>query len=145
MNKWLFAAMAALLFAAGAYAQVMMALPNWTNSTRFGNSPGNMGFNTTNNLPEWLDNNATWHSAARTDSPTFTGTTTNNALTITTTSQQSTGYSVAGTPLPTCNAGAKGTFAWVSDATTPTYLATYAGSGAVVAPVFCNGTSWVTY
>ena len=54
-------------------------------------------------------------------------------------------YSVAGTPLPTCNAGAKGIQLVVSDATLPTFLGTYSGSGAVVSPVMCNGTNWVTY
>jgi len=54
-------------------------------------------------------------------------------------------YSAAGTALPSCAAGTKGGMAIVSDATTPTYLATYASGGAVVAPVMCNGTNWVTY
>lgn len=59
--------------------------------------------------------------------------------------QQTTGYSAAGTALPTCNTAAKGSFAWVSDATSPTFLATYTSGGAVIAPVFCNGTNWVTH
>ena len=54
-------------------------------------------------------------------------------------------YSAAGTALPTCNTAAKGQETVVSDATTPTYLSTYASGGAVVAPVMCNGTNWVTY
>ena len=54
-------------------------------------------------------------------------------------------YSAAGTPLPTCNAGSNGTKSVVSDATTPTYLGAYASGGAVVAPVVCNGSGWVTY
>jgi hypothetical protein len=54
-------------------------------------------------------------------------------------------YSVAGTVLPTCNSGLKGMELVVSDATSPTYLGTYAGSGAVTTPVLCNGTNWVTY
>ena len=53
-------------------------------------------------------------------------------------------YSAAGTALPTCNSGNKGTTAVVIDATTPTYLGAYASGGAVIAPVFCNGTAWVT-
>lgn len=53
-------------------------------------------------------------------------------------------YSAAGTPLPTCNAGAEGTHAAVSDATAPTYLAAYVSGGAVHAPVYCDGTSWKT-
>ena len=54
-------------------------------------------------------------------------------------------YSVAGTALPTCNAGSLGLHATVSDATSPTYLGTYTGSGAVTADVLCNGTNWVTH
>lgn len=55
--------------------------------------------------------------------------------------QPSTDYTVAG--LPTCNAGAKGSRAHVTDASAPTFLGTLTGGGAVVAPVFCNGTAWV--
>jgi hypothetical protein len=54
-------------------------------------------------------------------------------------------YSAAGTPLPTCNTAARGSHYSVSDATSPTYLGTYASGGAVLTPVFCNGTNWVTY
>lgn len=53
-------------------------------------------------------------------------------------------YSAAGTPLPTCNATLSGSRASVTDATSPTYLGTYTSGGAVHAPVFCNGTAWVT-
>jgi hypothetical protein len=54
-------------------------------------------------------------------------------------------YSAAGTPLPTCAAGNKGAIASVSDATAPTYNATYTSGGAVTVPVVCNGTNWVTH
>lgn len=54
-------------------------------------------------------------------------------------------YSVAGTALPSCTSALKGTQAMVSDATSPTFLGTYAGSGGVSSPVVCNGTNWVTY
>jgi len=54
-------------------------------------------------------------------------------------------YSAAGTALPSCTSGLKGARTVVSDATGPTYLANYASGGAVVAPVMCNGTNWVTY
>jgi len=54
-------------------------------------------------------------------------------------------YSVAGTPLPTCNVGATGAEAIVSDATGPSFLGIYAGGGAVFTPVICNGTDWVAY
>lgn len=53
-------------------------------------------------------------------------------------------YSAAGTALPTCNSGAKGTHATVTDATAPTWGSTYTSGGAVVSNVLCNGTSWVT-
>jgi hypothetical protein len=53
-------------------------------------------------------------------------------------------YSAAGTALPACNAGTKGAHATVSDATSPTYLGSYVSGGSLTAPVFCNGTSWLT-
>lgn len=62
-----------------------------------------------------------------------------------TTLKQNLLYSGAGTVLPTCNSGANGTKAVVSDATTPTYLGTYTSGGAVESPVLCNGADWVTY
>jgi hypothetical protein len=52
-------------------------------------------------------------------------------------------YTVA--TLPTCNGGAEGTFAAVSDASAPTYNATVAGGGAVHIPVYCNGTNWTAH
>lgn len=46
--------------------------------------------------------------------------------------------------LPTCNATLKGSKGfYVTDASAPTFLAAVSGGGAVVAPVFCNGTAWV--
>lgn len=59
--------------------------------------------------------------------------------------QKSVIYSAAGTALPTCNTAAKGIEAVVSDATGPTFLATYTSGGAVFSPVVCNGSNWVTY
>ena len=53
-------------------------------------------------------------------------------------------YSVAGTPLPAASSALKGARAVVSDATLPTLLGVYVGGGAVVCPVICNGTAWVT-
>lgn len=58
--------------------------------------------------------------------------------------QGTTIYSAAGTPLPTCNGGAEGSRAAVSDATLPTFLAAYTSGGAVHASVYCDGTSWKT-
>lgn len=50
------------------------------------------------------------------------------------------GYTVS--TLPT---GTQGDIAFVTDALTPTFLVTAVGGGAVVSPVFYNGSSWVTY
>lgn len=47
------------------------------------------------------------------------------------------GYTVATLP-----AGVTGARAYVTDATTPTYNAALVGGGAVVVPVFYNGTAW---
>ena len=51
-----------------------------------------------------------------------------------------TGYTVAGLP-----AGTEGDTAYVTDATTPTYLGTLTGGGAIKCPVFHNGTAWVSH
>jgi hypothetical protein len=53
------------------------------------------------------------------------------------------GSTVAG--LPTCNAGLKGGMRYVTDATAPLYNAALTGGGAVVVPVFCNGTAWTSH
>ena len=61
-------------------------------------------------------------------------------------------FAAAGPALPACNTtavpgypnGTKGFQAVVSDATAPTYNATYTSGGAIVAHVVCNGTNWVT-
>lgn len=50
------------------------------------------------------------------------------------------GYTVATLP-----AGTVGMTAYVTDATTPTYLGVITGGGAVVCPVFYNGTAWVSH
>ena len=50
------------------------------------------------------------------------------------------GYTVA--TLPT---GVLGMVAFVTDATSPTYLGTLTGGGAVKCPVFYNGAAWVSY
>ena len=49
-------------------------------------------------------------------------------------------YTVATLPA----AGTQGRRAWVTDATTPTFGGALVGGGAVVIPVFDNGTSWVS-
>jgi len=48
-------------------------------------------------------------------------------------------YAVATLPA----AGTQGRRAWVTDATAPTFLGALTGGGAVVCPVFDNGTAWV--
>lgn len=54
---------------------------------------------------------------------------------------QTGGYVVTG--LPTCNTANRGSRAYVTDASAPTFNATLAGGGAVITPAFCNGTNWV--
>ena len=53
---------------------------------------------------------------------------------------QQTAYTVATLPI-----GAQGMFAYVTDALAPTYMTTVVGGGAVVTPVFYNGTNWVAH
>jgi hypothetical protein len=50
------------------------------------------------------------------------------------------GYTVATLP-----AGTQGDTAYCTDLTTPTYMAVAVGGGAVVGPVFFDGTNWVSY
>lgn len=50
------------------------------------------------------------------------------------------GYTVATLP-----AGSQGMIAYVTDALAPTFLAIIVGGGAVVSPVFYNGTNWVGF
>lgn len=48
--------------------------------------------------------------------------------------------------LPSCAAGTKGQFGWITDgAAVPVYSANAAGSGSVVQLVFCNGTNWTNH
>jgi hypothetical protein len=58
-------------------------------------------------------------------------------------------YSAAGTALPSCASGLKGTQAVVSDATSPTYMGAYTSGGGITAAVICsyNGStySWLTH
>jgi hypothetical protein len=60
--------------------------------------------------------------------------------TITAKSFRLKGYTVATLP-----AGTQGDTAYVTDAVAPTYLGPLVGGGAVVTPVFYNGTAWVAY
>lgn len=46
--------------------------------------------------------------------------------------------------LPACGVGIEGARMYVTNgATSPTFLGTVSATGAVIAPVFCNGTAWV--
>lgn len=54
-----------------------------------------------------------------------------------------TGVGVAYTVATLPAAGTQGRRAWVTDALAPTFLAAPVGGGAVVCPVFDNGTAWV--
>jgi hypothetical protein len=47
--------------------------------------------------------------------------------------------------IATCNSNLKGSRIAVSDATAPTYGATYVGGGSVTVPVVCDGTNWTTH
>jgi hypothetical protein len=52
-------------------------------------------------------------------------------------------YTIAN--LPTCNAANAGLQAYVTNATSPTYNAALTAGGAVVVPVFCNGSAWTSH
>lgn len=47
--------------------------------------------------------------------------------------------------LPTCNAGAEGSIAYVTDASAPSYNATLSGGGAVKTLAMCNGANWTAH
>jgi hypothetical protein len=70
----------------------------------------------------------------------------------TVTSVNASGKVITGLPLnlpsytvATLPAGVMGDIAYVTDALAPSFLATVVGGGAVVTPVFYNGTNWVGY
>jgi hypothetical protein len=54
-------------------------------------------------------------------------------------------YTVAGLAAVPCVAGRTGNMAYVTDATAPTYNGALTGGGAVIVPVFCNGTAWSSH
>lgn len=49
------------------------------------------------------------------------------------------------TNLPSCTAALDGAWYEATDATAPTYNGSLTGSGSVVVPVYCNGTSWTSH
>jgi predicted aconitase with swiveling domain len=54
-------------------------------------------------------------------------------------------YTVATLPATAAAGMVQGAHAIVTDATAPTYLGALTGGGAVVCPVFYNGTAWVSH
>jgi hypothetical protein len=95
---------------------------------------------------EWTD--AT--TATRTSRATITGV--NSASTIDLLTLNASGRSEFNTTVKfkaytvgTLPTGTIGDMAYVTDASAPTYLATVSGGGAVVCPVFYNGTNWVAH
>jgi hypothetical protein len=54
-------------------------------------------------------------------------------------------YTVATLPSTAAAGMTTGATAYVTDATAPTYLGTLTGGGAVVCPVFYNGSAWVSH
>ena len=73
------------------------------------------------------------------ESPTFTGIVTAPTI-VSTAIVRLKGYTVATLPV-----GTQGDTAFVTDATTPTYLGALVGGGAVVTPIFFDGVAWVSY
>ena len=82
---------------------------------------------------------ATRKTFAFLESPTFTGTLTAPTI-VSSTVVRLKNYTVATLP-----AGTQGDTAFVTDALAPTFLAAVVGGGAVVTPVFYNGTVWVSH
>jgi len=75
-----------------------------------------------------------------TNHPSTPGWTSNSNITAT--FYKTTVYTVATLPITGITTG---TYATVSDALAPTYMTTVVGGGAVVTPVFYNGTNWVAH
>jgi hypothetical protein len=71
---------------------------------------------------------------------TTSGQITSGAAVVAATVLNSGTYTVATLPTASSNKGAR---AFVTDATSPTFLGALTGSGTVVCPVFSNGTAWV--
>lgn len=108
-----------------------------------GGGTGITGTGTTGSIPKFASASSVGNSAVD-DGVTVVGTVTSTKPVAAPYVQAKTIYSAAGTPLPAASVALKGARATVSDATTPTFLATYASGGAVICPVFCDGTNWLT-
>lgn len=77
-------------------------------------------------------------------SATVASTNSSGQITAASTTALMSGFVISG--LPTCNSGAAGLIEYVTNGvTSPTFLATVSTTGAVVAPVFCNGTNWIYF
>lgn len=110
-----FGSIAIPLLVAAVFATLFTATP-WVRSAHAGPAPGDGGCITQNQSTGVYTNNCAYGLQA---------------------------YTVAG--LPTCNVAAKLQRAAVTDATSPTYNGALTGGGAVVVPVFCNGTAWTSH
>ncbi len=84
-------------------------------------------------------------TVASNGSTTFNATGTSPTITISDPAIFSSTARLASYTVATLPAGVQGDVAYVTDASGPTYLATVVGGGAVVTPVFYNGTNWVCH
>jgi hypothetical protein len=84
-------------------------------------------------------------ASATTGAPAAAVTVNNNAVTTFAKPPVLPAYTVATLPATAANGMVQGAHAIVTDATAPTYLGALTGGGAVVCPVFYNGTAWVSH
>ena len=84
-------------------------------------------------------------TSATTGAPVAAVTVNNNAVTTFSKPPVLPVYTVATLPATAANGMVQGAHAVVTDATAPTYLGALTGGGAVVCPVFYNGTAWVSH
>jgi len=117
----------------GAFFATTASTPN-SGSFGFGSTNGMYIYGKAGSVGDFVLYNSGGNSVFT--NPTGTTTTSHSGLV------QLASYTVAG--LPTCNAGASGSIAYVTDALTPAFLVTTVGGGAVKTQVSCNGTNWVS-
>jgi hypothetical protein len=84
-------------------------------------------------------------TSATTGAPVAAVTVNNNAVTTFAKPPVLPAYTVATLPATAANGMVQGAHAIVTDATAPTYLGALTGGGAVVCPVFYDGTAWVSH
>lgn len=70
---------------------------------------------------------------------------TDATITLATKASLSTPMNLKNYTVATLPAGVRGDIAYVTDALAPTYLTAIVGGGAIVTPVFYDGTNWVAY